>query len=226
MKKSALLYYLTSFKNIFKNFNFWVIPLIFFKPVKIKVKNHQFFVRNLMDIWTIKEVVFDNCYQKFKKIKKNDVVIDVGASIGDFSILAEKQVAKKIYAIEMDKKAISFMKKNIKLNKAKNIIIFNKKINSLNYIFKKNKIKTCDFLKIDCEGSEYKIIKNTSSIILKKIQYIDIAFEIHLFNKKMGKNYLILKNKLLNSGFRLKEIENPVHNYLKFLFAENVKRKK
>lgn len=224
MKKTALFYYLTSFKNIVKNVNFWVIPLIFFKPIKIKNNGYQFFVRNLMDIWTIKEVVFDNCYQKFRKIKKNDVVIDIGASIGDFSILAEKQGAKKIYAIEMDKKAMSFMKKNIKLNKAKNIIILNKKINSLNYIFKKNKIKTCDFLKIDCEGSEYEIIKNTSPTILKKVKYI--AFEIHLFNEKMEKNYLILKNKLLNNAFRLKEIENPVHNYLKFLFAVNVKIKR
>lgn len=161
---------------------------------------------------------------KFRKIKKNDVVIDIGAGIDDFSILAEKQGAKKIYAIEMDKKAISFMKKNIKINKANNITIFNKKINSLNYIFKKNKIKNCDFLKIDCEGSEYEIIKNTSLTILEKIKYI--AFEIHLFNKEMKDEYFELRKKLLNNNFRLKEIKNPVHNYLTFLFAENVKRKK
>lgn len=220
MKLSAFFYYSKSFITILYNFNFWVFPIVLFKPIVIKTKNFSFFVRNLMDIWIIKEVIIDRCYEKFKKISKNDIVIDIGASIGDFSILSAKKNVKKVYAVEMNKEAISFMKKNIALNQAKNIVIVHKKINSLDFLFNKNKIKICNFLKIDCEGDEYKIIKNTTSNTLKKIEHI--VFEIHLFNKKMKKEYLFLKNKLLRNNFRLKELQNPVHNYLKFLFAKKL----
>ncbi|MGB9707687.1 MAG: FkbM family methyltransferase [Microgenomates group bacterium] len=218
MKKTAIFYYLTSFKNIILNFNFGsIFFLLFNKKTIIKIKKFSFICRNLMDVWTVKEVVYDHCYEKLKKIKKNDVVIDIGASIGDFSILASKKGAKKIYAVEMDNKAINIMKENIKLNQAKNIFVIQKKLNSLDYLFNQYKIKNCHFLKVDCEGWEYKIFKNATLKTLKKINYF--AIEIHLFNKKMFKNYLLLKKKLKKAGLILKEIDNPVHNYLKFLFA-------
>jgi len=218
---SVLKYYLTSIPTLINNFNFWSFPVIFFKkPILIKTsKKINLYVTNLMDIWIIKELIIDQCYNKFRNIKKNDVIIDVGASIGDFSILASKKEAKKIYAIEMNKKLVEIMKKNIKLNNAKNIIVINKRINSLNEIFSRYKIKKCDFLKIDCEGCEYQIFKRINKKNLNKIKYI--AFEIHLFNKKMKKEFYKLKELLLKNKFKLKEIDNPVHEYLKFLFAMN-----
>jgi predicted RNA methylase len=160
-----------------------------------------------------------NVTKNLKMSKKNDLVIDIGASIGDFSILASKKGAKKIYAIEMNKKLVQIMKKNIKFNNAKNIIIINKKINSLDEIFNKYKIKECNFLKVDCEGCEYKIFKKINQSNLKKIKYI--ALEIHLFNEKMKKEFSDIKKLLIRNKFKLEEIDNPVHNYLKFLFAQN-----
>ena len=218
---SALKYYFSSIPTLINNSNFWSFPIIFFKkPILIKTsKKINLYVNNLMDIWTIKEVIMDECYEKFKTVKKNDLVIDIGASIGDFSILSSKKGAKKIYAIEMNKKLVQIMKKNIKFNNAKNIIIINKKINSLDEIFHKYKIKKCNFLKVDCEGCEYQIFKKINQSNFKKIKYI--ALEIHLFNEKMKKEFSDLKKLLIRNKFKLKEIDNPVHNYLKFLFAQN-----
>lgn len=217
---SALKYYLSSIPSLINNFNFWSFAIIFFKkPILIKTsKKINLYVNNLMDIWTIKEVVVDQCYEKFRNVKKNDVVIDIGASIGDFSILSSKKRAKKIYTIEMNKKLVEIMKKNIKLNNVKNIIVINKKIDSLNEIFSYYKIKKCDFLKIDCEGCEYQIFKKISFSNLKKIKYI--ALEIHLFNDRMKKEFKDLKNLFIKNKFKIKEIDNPVHSYLKFLFAK------
>jgi len=99
---SALKYYLSSIPSLINNFNFWSFAIIFFKkPILIKTsKKINLYVNNLMDIWTIKEVVVDQCYEKFRNVKKNDVVIDIGASIGDFSILSSKKRAKKIYTMK------------------------------------------------------------------------------------------------------------------------------
>jgi len=217
---SALKYYLSSIPSLINNLNFWSFPIIFLKKcVLIKTsKKINLYVTNLIDIWTIKEVVVDQCYEKFRNVKKNDVVIDIGASIGDFSILSSKKRAKIIYAIEMNRKLVNTMKKNIKLNNVKNIIVINKKIDSLNEIFFKYKIKKCDFLKIDCEGCEYQIFKKISLSNLKKIKYI--ALEIHLFNDRMKKEFKNLKNLLIKNKFKIKEIDNQVHSYLKFLFAK------
>jgi len=216
---SAFKYYLKSISTLIFNTNFWIIPIVLIKkPILLKTsKKLNFYVKSLLDIWTIKEVVLDRCYNIHSYIKKGDVVIDIGASIGDFSILASKK-ANKVYSIEMNSKLIQLFKKNININNAKSIKIINQRLISLNSLFQQYKINHCDFLKIDCEGSEYKILKNTSTKTLKKIKYI--AFEIHLFNNEMKKNYLWLKKNLSKNKFTLKELDNPVHDHIKFLFCE------
>jgi hypothetical protein len=216
---STLKYYFKSIPTLIFDTNFWIIPIVLTKkPILLKTsKNLNFYVNNLMDIWTIKEVILDRCYENFCEIKKGDIVIDVGASIGDFSISASKK-ANKVYSVEMNKELIKTFKKNIEINHAKGINIINKRLTSLNYLFDEYKISHCNFLKIDCEGGEYEIFKNTSPSTLKKIKYI--AFEIHLFDSEMKKNYLWLKKLLLKNKFSLKELDNPVHDNIKFLFCK------
>jgi len=56
------------------------------------------------------------------KINEGDTVIDVGANIGYFSLLAAKKIGSKgkIFAIEPMKQANNWLKKNLKLNDFKN----------------------------------------------------------------------------------------------------------
>jgi len=54
------------------------------------------------------------------EVEKNETIIDMFAGIGYFSLGLSKQ-AKKIYAIEKNKKAFHYLKENILLNKIKNI---------------------------------------------------------------------------------------------------------
>lgn len=56
-------------------------------------------------------------------IKEGDVVLDLGANIGYYTVLASKNVGKKgkVYAIEPAKDNFEYLTKNIKLNHLKNV---------------------------------------------------------------------------------------------------------
>ena len=55
-----------------------------------------------------------NLEYHWKFVEKNDVVLDLGANIGVFSVLSSN--AKKIIAVEPLKKAIDYLKKNLEIN--------------------------------------------------------------------------------------------------------------
>lgn len=59
------------------------------------------------------------------QLKNNSVVVDVGANIGYYSLLAARRV-KKVYAIEPDQKCFEILKKNVEENKLKNVVLINK----------------------------------------------------------------------------------------------------
>lgn len=61
--------------------------------------------------------------RNFVPITRNSIVIDVGAHIGAFSVLAGK-IAHKVVAFEPDPKNYQMFKKNIELNKLTNVYIF------------------------------------------------------------------------------------------------------
>lgn len=214
--KSAIKYYLKSIPTLINNFNWWVFPLLIFKkPILVRIKNNpNFYVSNLMDIWTLKEVVVDKQYEKDRKIANDDVVIDVGAAIGDFSVYAAKR-AKKVIVYECDDERVFLMKKNLSLNAKTNIILKHKKARSLKQIM--DGINKCDFLKIDCEGGEYEIFRHAERSILSKIRYI--AMEAHKFNKEMENKYLNLLSVLQKNNFEVNVIPNAVHENICFVFA-------
>lgn len=57
-------------------------------------------------------------------INSSDTVVDVGANIGYYTVLFGSK-AKKVYAFEPEKVNFEILKKNIKINKLKNVKIFN-----------------------------------------------------------------------------------------------------
>lgn len=217
-KITAVPYYAFSILTLLVKLNFWVIPLLLLKtPVLLKLQNgFLFYVANFMDVWAVKEIVLDKQYEVFSKVDKKDVVIDMGGGIGDFSISISTRV-KKVFSFEMDKKRHEIMRKNIAINNCKNITAICKKVRSLDYIFRQMKVEKCDLLKIDCEGCEYEIFKNCSKGTFKKIK--QIIMEVHLFNNKMNHAYKKLKKTLRANNFKLREKENPVHDYLMFLYG-------
>jgi FkbM family methyltransferase len=231
--------------KIIKTYKNWpTVFLDYFKLLKkglilYKLRNGlKYFARSkTSDFEIINEIYIIKEYDKLLHfIKENSIVIDVGAQIGVFSVLAGKlKKGVRVYSYEPFKPNCELLEKNIELNNLKeNIFAYELGVGgkkgkreliicdentgghgffcengstkttinviSLKDIFEKNKIKKCDFLKMDCEGAEYEIILNTSDKYLKKIKAITMEFH------KNG-NIENLKNFLEQKGFKV-EITN------------------
>ena len=158
----------------------------------------------------IQEIFIENCYGLDNiSFGKGDVIIDIGAHIGVFSIyLAKKFPEVKILAFEPSEIIYNLLSKNISLNNVKNVSTFNSAVykDSLsevniyfdescsmasNIFFKKkyyNKVKT---ISLD------DIIKNNN---IKKVKLLkmdcegseyDIIYNSKLFNNKNIEKFAI-----------------------------------
>lgn len=85
----------------------------------------------------IDEIFVKKVYNpEFMEINVGDIVMDIGANIGVFSLYAAKQKAKKIYSIEPLPQNIPFIKKNIKVNKFNGPNIINVAVSNRNGVGK------------------------------------------------------------------------------------------
>jgi tRNA G37 N-methylase Trm5 len=143
----------------------------------------------------IAETLLLNVYE-FNNL--NGIVVDIGASIGDFTLFAS-QNAKVVYAFEPDPNYFQYLQKNIVLNKLSNVYSFKIYANSqtLEWLLT-NKINQIDFLKMDCEGCEYEVLNCKKEILLKINQ---ISMEIH--NHYCINRQYALISKLINAGFKI-----------------------
>ena len=69
-----------------------------------------------------------------RQAKKSDVVVDVGANIGYYTVLLADKVGKtgKVYAFEPDIISFEILKKNIEANNLKNVVAVNAGVGSKN----------------------------------------------------------------------------------------------
>lgn len=127
---ARLQYYLSSIPTLFGQIQNWPVlfVLLFRKqPTLIQLKNGcQFRVRNLMDVWILKETCLDREYEKTSlPIQDGWKVIDIGAGMGDFSILtAREHPGCTVYAFEPFQESFDMLTANIALNAAANIRTF------------------------------------------------------------------------------------------------------
>jgi len=99
-------------------------------PMFYKLRNGLKFItrKGTGDIFALCEIAATNVYH-LEKIKPTDIVIDIGAHIGVFSVMASKR-AKKVIAIEPVSNNFELLKKNIEINRIGNIIPIKKAISS------------------------------------------------------------------------------------------------
>ncbi|MBT4652033.1 MAG: FkbM family methyltransferase [Candidatus Pacebacteria bacterium] len=171
-------------------------------------------------------------------MKKGDIIIDVGANIGLYSIIAEKFIGKngKIYAFEPSEEVFLKFKKNIKLNNSKIINLNKKAVSKKNgkvalvvdkllgdgysYI-SKNKLFLDTYSHVESITLDYFFKRNN----LKKVNFIKIDVEGGELSVLEGAKNILLSNKKLvilleNSNEGLKRFGNNQKDL--YLFLKNM----
>jgi|694.fasta_scaffold17965_4 FkbM family methyltransferase len=180
---------------------------------------------------------YDDYFTSNFNIKDGDVVYDLGANIGAFSIACSNFDIKQIYAFEPHPELSQYLNDN--LNRyGKNTKVFN---NAISSEFKKvrfgttestvasrirnegefevdainlekfvidNNLELPTYLKIDIEGAEYEFFENTSDNFFKNVR--SIFFEFHCND---GVNLLKIIDRFKNLGYKLSHKDNALdHN--------------
>jgi len=153
----------------------------------------------------IREIFDVNTYEKFFKVEKGDIVVDVGASVGPFAYEILKNKPKRIFCIEPSKEYFPTLLKNVEGRKE--VIPINKAISEndsyydiipsfgkytstikFNTFIKDYNINKIDFLKLDCEGGEYDIF-NDENLPWISTNVKKISGEFHLFNNELKEKF-------------------------------------
>jgi len=217
-KKTAWIYYLRSLAWLTANSNWWrLIALAAGMPARIRLHSLEFFVPCLLDYWLLKEVVVDDCYRARPRIAPGASVIDIGSSIGDFSIYAHSLGAEQIFAYECLQERVNYLHRNLALNNVCSVTVHKKKAVCLDTVFLENSLHICDVLKIDCEGGEYELL-GSAQHSLQRVRHI--IMEAHRFTPDMETQYHRLIRRLEALAFRVTEVPSPVHRTINYVFAD------
>jgi len=146
-----------------------------------------------------KEIFIDKIYQKFFEVNNNDIVLDVGASVGPFTYSILNKNPKHVYCIEPSESEFKTLVKN---TLGYPVTPINKGISNTNnlvendYLFGGEKVMESitfnklidlysldkiDFIKTDCEGGEYDIFTEENFPYIKN-NVKKIVGEWHLGN--------------------------------------------
>lgn len=138
-------------------------------------------------------------YERYFKINRGDVILDVGASIGEQTIPFAKKVKEgMVVAVEPNPQKASYLRRNVATNGLQNVQIIQKvawkdkrmlswklspgksvkvQADTLDNIVFESGADRVDFLKIDVEGAEVEVLEGARGVlsVTKKV-----AIETHL----------------------------------------------
>ena len=97
----------------------------FFELYKVKFGKLKFVLRQNVvdDYWVFEGLLFADEYYPLR-LKRSDIVLDVGANIGIFTCKAALEV-NRVYSIEPEPNNFELLKKNVEINGLKNVTLIN-----------------------------------------------------------------------------------------------------
>lgn len=130
---SKYAYYIGSIWTLLKGVRYpWkLIPLFLrSKPNQLQMiempqKDLKMWVRGRMDAWSVKEAMLDRFYERSGTlIQPYWTIVDVGAAIGEFTVVAGKAAPKgRVFAIEPNPDSVALLRQNLKSNHVNNVEI-------------------------------------------------------------------------------------------------------
>lgn len=188
-------------------------------------------------------------------LKKESIFIDIGANIGDYSLIASSIITKRtIHTFEPFQSVLMRLKENIVLNNIDNIAVHEEvvsdkdgyeyfdfesesEVNHITYtktkassrlkcikldtFAKSEKLEFIDFLKIDVEGAEMKVLKGARHL-LKEQKIKTMLLELNKNNQVFGTNNLEIINYLRRLGYKMYQIKKGKLTTLKNVDNESI----
>ncbi len=146
---------------------------------------------------------------------EDHTIIEVGAHIGTFSILAASKVKRgRVYAIEASEDSANYLRINVALNRCDNVSVHQVAISdkegsialyhdtgtwghstvkayskisetvratTLSAFMESNRIETCHFMKLNCEGAEFPILLSTPKEVLQRFETMLVLYHCDLW---------------------------------------------
>ena len=167
-----------------------------------------------------KEIFEDKTYERFFNVEKNDIVVDVGASVGPFTYSILNKKPKQVFCLEPHNGLFKTLSDNV--SNHNNVICINKGIMDVNEqtvsrgvydetaiqtwekenkldglrfdtFIEENNITKIDFLKVDCEGGEYSIFTQENFNWIKN-NVFKISGEFHLINEELKSKFRLFRD--------------------------------
>jgi FkbM family methyltransferase len=109
-----------------KNWREIVVPIATHKPLnRIVLRKGSHFEASMVHWYDVNYVYFRNVYNPVKlPIEKNDVVADIGANFGIFTVYAASRTQNAVYTFEPSPSNFEALKHNINTNGLNNVIPF------------------------------------------------------------------------------------------------------
>lgn len=159
----------------------------------------------------IKKEMEDRIYEKLFQVEEGDIVVDIGASVGEFPYSILEKKPKHIYVVEPLGVYFDILKKNLEgyqvsfthaaISREKFLTILwdghyqEIRTLSFNEFLNQNRLYKVDFLKVDCEGGEYEVFSDENVEFLKTVP--KISLEVHLHDRLMKEKFRILRDRIL-----------------------------
>ena len=170
-----------------------------------------------------KEIFYTKVYEQGATVAEGDIVVDLGASIGDFAYSIRNNKPKHIYCVEPDQSACELLKINTKgcpVTIIPKAIVGEKDIalNVLNdqgewrhaaapdevatttfkNLIEDYKIDYIDFLKVDIEGGEYNIFTEENiDFLINKVKVIVCEFHIGSGPSSLREDFVYFRDTIL-----------------------------
>jgi hypothetical protein len=155
----------------------------------------------------------NNIYEKVLQVEENDIVVDIGATVGEFIYSILRRNPKHCYVVEplgvffdtlknnLEGHPVSFI--NAAISSEKFLEIYwdcqTEIIKPLTFkeFIEQNRLKKIDFLKVDCEGGEYDVFSEKNISFLKTVP--KIVTEFHLRSRIHKENFRLFRDNILKN---------------------------
>ena len=160
-----------------------------FKPNLINIQNQKMFLDQKDSL----QLSLNGVYGEFEteivknEIKPNDVVIDIGAHIGYFTLLFAMLVGPngKVFSFEPEPKNFELLKKNIEINNHHNVVTESKIVSDKN--------KKCTLYTFETSSGANRIYKPHENTNSKPIEVDSISLDEYFKNSEFLKKIKFVK---------------------------------